>query len=171
MSYVKVFSGWVHRTGLSDTVFVAGSYEVTPPWRTAGGVDRSLRERHRRWWVSRILGQNSPGSPCGPWQVLERLTGDAAFETPHDLASQQAFGPSPPDVVAGLVVARHAGQDDPVERSVGLPVPAVLQANPAISLSPQGVIASLRRIPVAGVSPTPCGRWSTQVKGLTSLTN
>jgi len=32
---------------LSDTVVVAGSYEVTPPWRTEGGVDRSIRGQHR----------------------------------------------------------------------------------------------------------------------------
>ncbi len=27
---VKVFSGWVDKTGLVDTVLVAGSYEVAP---------------------------------------------------------------------------------------------------------------------------------------------
>ena len=45
--FVKVLSGWVDRTGLSDTVVVAGSYEVTPTWRTEGGVDRSIRGQHR----------------------------------------------------------------------------------------------------------------------------
>ena len=50
---------------MSDTVLVAGSYEVTPPWRTAGGVDRSLRGQHRKGCVSRILGQTPPaGSSC-----------------------------------------------------------------------------------------------------------
>jgi len=42
ISYVKVLAGWVDRTGLGDTVLVAGSYEVTPPWRGVGGVDRSF---------------------------------------------------------------------------------------------------------------------------------
>ena len=38
---------------------------------------------------------------CGPWQVFERLTGDVAFQTAHDLACGEALGPSPPHVVAG----------------------------------------------------------------------
>ena len=46
---------WVERHRL-----VAGSYEGTPPWRTAGGVDRSIRGQHHKGCVSRILGQTPP---------------------------------------------------------------------------------------------------------------
>ncbi len=85
--FVKVFSGWVDRTGLSDTVLVAGSYEVTPPWRVVGGVDRSIQGQHHDGCVSRLLGQTPPaGSSCGSWQVFECLAGDVAFEAAHDLA-------------------------------------------------------------------------------------
>ena len=58
--------------------------------------------------------------------MFERLAGDVAFQTAHDLVGRQALGSTPPDVVAGLVVAAHAGQDDLVERRVGLPVPAMI---------------------------------------------
>jgi hypothetical protein len=70
------------------------------------------------YWVR----PHPPGLSCGAWQVFERLAGDVAFETAHDLASRESFGSAPPYVVAGLSVATHAGQDDLVERSVGLPV-------------------------------------------------
>jgi hypothetical protein len=59
------------------------------------------------YWVR----PHPPKLLCGPWQVFECLAGDVAFETAHDLASRQAFGFSPPDVVAGLVVAAHAGEE------------------------------------------------------------
>ena len=60
--FVKVLSGWVDRTGLGDTVVVAGSYEVTPPW-LVGGWGRQVNTRTApKWCVSRILGQTPPGS-------------------------------------------------------------------------------------------------------------
>jgi len=67
--FVKVLAGWVDRTGLGDTVLVAGSYEVTPPWRTVGGVDRSLRGQHR--------SVRQPVTGSDPTHVLVLLEGGA----------------------------------------------------------------------------------------------
>ena len=99
---VKVLSGWVDRTGLSDTVVVAGSYEVTPPWQGCGWgrqvITRTASEdASAGYWV-----RPHPDRLCGPWEVFERLAGDVAFQAAHDLAGRQALGPSPPHVVAGL---------------------------------------------------------------------
>ena len=75
------------RTGLGDTVVVAGSYEVTPPWRTAGGSTGHYEDN-----TTRVRQPDTGSNPthrnwlCGPWQVFERLTGDVAFQTAHDLS-------------------------------------------------------------------------------------
>ena len=88
--------------------------------------------------VSRILGQTPPGSLCGSWEVFERLAGDVAFQAAHDLACGEAFCSPPPDVVAGLGVAAHPGQHDLVERSVGVPVSAMIQPDTAAGLARSG---------------------------------
>ena len=68
-----------------------------------------------------LLGQTPPMSLRRLGEMLERLTGDVASRTAHDLSGVQALGSPPPDVVAGLIIGCHAGQHDAVERSVGLP--------------------------------------------------
>ena len=86
--FVKVLSGWVDRTGLGDTVSVAGSYEVTPPWQGCGwGRQVIMRTappgvRQPGNWV-----RPHPGLLCGSWEVFEGLAGDVAFQAAHDLAS------------------------------------------------------------------------------------
>ncbi len=54
---------WVERHRL-----VAGSYEVTPPWRVAGGVDRSIRGQHR------------DGASAGYWVRLHPPQDDASVD-------------------------------------------------------------------------------------------
>jgi len=66
------------------------------------------------------------------------LAGDVAFQAAHDLACGQTLGSAAPDVVAGLVVAAHAGEDDLVERSVGLPVPATIEPDPSAGFARPG---------------------------------
>jgi hypothetical protein len=56
----RSFSGWVDRTGLSDTVLVAGSYEVTPPWLGWWAGPTGQYEDSTWWCVSRLLGQAPP---------------------------------------------------------------------------------------------------------------
>ena len=50
------------------------------------------------------------------------MAGDVTFQTPHDLGSVQSFVSTTGHVDAGLLMAGHAGEDDPVEGGVGLTV-------------------------------------------------
>jgi hypothetical protein len=77
----------VDRTGLGDTVVVAGSYEVTPPWQGCGW-GRQVNMRTAPVGASAgQLGQAPPaGLSCGSWEVFERLAGDVAFQASHDLS-------------------------------------------------------------------------------------
>jgi hypothetical protein len=76
----------VDRTGLSNTVRWAGSYEVTPPW-WVGGWGRQVNMRtapggaSAGYWV-----RPHPGLSCSSGKACERLAGNVAFETAHDLS-------------------------------------------------------------------------------------
>ena len=58
------------------------------------------------------------------------LAGDEAFEAADDVFLGEAFGAAAGDVVDGGLVEAHADDDDPVERCVGLAVPAAVEAVP-----------------------------------------
>lgn len=59
--------------------------------------------------------------------MFEDLSGDVAFEDAGDLAHGFAFGETAGDVVAGGLVVTHPGDDDVVERRVGLAVPSPVE--------------------------------------------
>ena len=50
------------------------------------------------------------------WEVFEHFSGGVAFQDPGDLTHGLAFGESSGDVVAGLLVVSHPGDDHVVER-------------------------------------------------------
>jgi hypothetical protein len=71
---------------MGHTVRWTGSYEVTPPWLVVGGWGRQVNMKTASGDASAgSLGQTPPGSSCSAWQVFERLAGDVAFQTAHDL--------------------------------------------------------------------------------------
>ena len=75
------------------------------------------------WWrVSRFIGSDPTQISCHGWEVFENLAGDVAFQTAHDLGRVQTFGSSASDVLAGLVVGGHAGEDDAIQGGVGVAV-------------------------------------------------
>src|SRR4051812_9642807 len=55
------------------------------------------------------------------------LTRDIALEAAHDLRLRLSLPRAAPDVVDGGLVEAHAGDDDAVERGVGLTVAASVQ--------------------------------------------
>jgi hypothetical protein len=76
-----------------------GGQDWDGPHRVGG---QALIRSHRPgsgWWVGStghyedstggasagLLGQTPPGSLCSSWEVFERLAGDVAFQTAHDL--------------------------------------------------------------------------------------
>jgi hypothetical protein len=79
----------VDRTGLGDTVLVAGSYEVTPPWQM-GGWGRQVNMRTAPRGVRQPVTGSDPTRNwlCGLWEVFERLSGDVAFQAAHDLSGR-----------------------------------------------------------------------------------
>ena len=67
---------------------VAGSYEVTPPWRGCGWGRQVIMRTAPRGVRQPDTGSDpTHGSSCDSGQVFEGLAGDVAFQAPHDLAS------------------------------------------------------------------------------------
>jgi hypothetical protein len=67
--------------------------------------------------------------------VFERFSCNEAFEAAHDFSGVLPFFTSAGNIRFGSFVTRHAGQDDAVERCVGLAVTATVQPVPAISFA------------------------------------
>ena len=63
-------------------------------------------------------------------EFAEDFAGDGSFEASHDVFFGEAFGGASGDVGAGWFVAFHADDDDAVQRGVGLPVAAAVEAMP-----------------------------------------
>lgn len=61
------------------------------------------------------------------WEVFEHFSGDVAFQDPCDLSHGLAFGESPGDVVAGLLIVAHPGDHHVIQSGVGLPVAAPVE--------------------------------------------
>src|SRR3954451_9282354 len=76
-----------------------------------------------RWSLWGRRGRRGRGCEC----VVD-LSGDVAFEAGDDFAFAFAFGGAPGDVVDGGLVKAHADDHGPIERAVGLSVPAVVEA-------------------------------------------
>ncbi len=55
------------------------------------------------------------------------MAGYVTFQAAHDLGSVEAFGSSPRHVGAGLFMAAHAGENDPIQSGVGLAVTAPVE--------------------------------------------
>ena len=68
-------------------------------------------------------GRGSDGGGEG----LVDLAGDVALEHAGDLTERLAFGGAPRDVALGAFVVGHAGEHDPVDRRVRLPVSASVE--------------------------------------------
>jgi hypothetical protein len=62
--------------------------------------------------------------------VFEDFSGGVAFQDAGDLSHGFAFFETPGDIVAGGLVVFHSGEDDVVERRVGLSVAAPVQSVP-----------------------------------------
>jgi len=90
---------WVARSGYVIDAGVGRSFVAQPQ-----GVSRFDRARPR------------PGLSGWVWEVFEHFSGDVAFQDPGDLSHGFAFGESPGDVVAGLLVVSHPGDDHVIER-------------------------------------------------------
>ena len=58
------------------------------------------------------------------------LAGDVSFQAPHDFWCVESFFSSACHIVTGLLMAAHAGKDDPVEGGVGLSVNAPVEPEP-----------------------------------------
>ena len=87
------------------------SFVAQPP----GGVSRFDRARPR-------LGDSARSR-----KVLEDLPSGIPFQDAGDLTHGLALGEATSDVVAGGLVVSHPGDDEVIERRVGLPVPAPVQ--------------------------------------------
>src|SRR6056297_958653 len=61
-------------------------------------------------------------------QVGVDLAGDVALQDAGDLTHRLALVGASGDIVLGALVVGHAGEHDPVERRVGLPVAAAVEA-------------------------------------------
>ncbi len=86
---------------------------------------------------------------CWLGEVLVDLAGHVAFEAADDFAGGAALGSSAGHVAASLLVIAHSGDDDPVERRVGVAVASVVQSVPG-------------DLPLAGMGATP-HRWAQAV--------
>src|SRR4051812_39562439 len=62
--------------------------------------------------------------------MLVDLAGDVALEDAGDLSDGLALSQPSGDVVASWLVVQHAGDDDSVQRAVGLSVAATVQSMP-----------------------------------------
>ena len=99
-------------------------------WGRGRPADRSQASRFRG---SRISGQAVPGvygSVSGRAQVRVDLAGDVALEAADDLGLGLSFFGAAFDVGAGGRVRSHAGEHDPPQAMVGLPVAAGVEPVP-----------------------------------------
>ncbi len=114
-------------TGLGWATPVGGHALIRShgPPKGLGGVDRSLSGQRCCYLVSRLMG--SDHTQVSGRQVFEGLAGHVTFQTPHDLGSVQSFVSTTGHVDAGLLMAGHAGEDDPVEGGVGLTITSPVQ--------------------------------------------
>src|SRR3954471_9158661 len=72
------------------------------------------------------------------WEEVVDLASQEALEAADDLALRQSFGGAAGDVVDGGLGPAHAHDDHAVERGVGLPVPAAVEAVAAVGLAGPG---------------------------------
>ena len=107
----------------------------TEPEAGVGGSRQVIMRTAPERCVSRILGQAPTQISCDVVDVFERFSRDVAFEAAHDLSGVLPFFTSASDIRLCPRIAAHAGQYDPVEGCVGLPVSAPVQPVPAIGFA------------------------------------
>ena len=114
-------------------------------WGRGRPADRSQASRFRG---SRISGQAVPGvygSVSGRAQVRIDLTGDVALQAADDLGLGLSFFGAAFDVGAGGRVRSHAGEHDPPQAMVGLPVAAGVEPVPVTFPDDAGMGAAAHR--------------------------
>ena len=110
---------------------LVGSHTVAGPAIWVAGIGRSFVAQPARG-VSRFYRARSRlVTSVGSGEVFEDFSGGVAFQDAGDLTHGLAFSETAGNILAGGLVVFHSGEDDVVERRVGLPVPAPVQSVPS----------------------------------------